>query len=134
MLFRRPMVCSQWCTHDYVEKFAQSVTTPNCPRHFHTSTVISSLSIALPHFIPLSDLSVSASLTGLVMPWLGYRSPLVGSRSPLVRFSSFMSQLKYWHHRSLMYSSFISTSPVALLMVLICPMSFPVLSLAAVIL
>ena len=100
-------------------KSLQSVTTPNCPMHFHTSTSISSLPPALPHFIPLSALSVSASLTGLVMPWLDALSS-VSTRG----FSSFMSQLKYWPHRSLMYSSFISTSSVALLMVPICPMSF----------
>ena len=110
-------------------KSLQSVTTPNCPRHFHTSTGISSLPTALPHFIPLSSLCVSDSLTGLVMPWLGALSSV-----STLGFSSFMSQLKYWPHRSLMYSSFISTSPVALLMVLICPMSFPALSLAAAIL
>ena len=40
-------------------KSLQSVTTPNCPRHFHTSTGISSLPTALPHFIPFSALSLS---------------------------------------------------------------------------
>ena len=62
-------------------KSLQSVTTPKCPVHFHTSTGISSLPPTLPHFIPLSALTVSASLTGLVMPgWTPCpRSPLVDS-------------------------------------------------------
>ena len=84
--------------HDSVENL-QSVTTPNCPRHFHTSTGISSLPTALPHVIPLSALAVSASLAGIVMPWLGALSSV-----SIRGFSSFMSQLKYWPNRSLMYS------------------------------
>ena len=121
-------------------KSFQSVTTcPNCPRSSSITTTGTllfcrccphgCLPFAVDTFIPLSALSISSSLTWLFMPWLGTLSS-VSTRG----FSSFTSQLKYWPHRSLMYSSFISTSPLALLMVLICPMSFPSLSLAAAIL
>ena len=113
--------------HDYVEKFAKchhSQLSQAFPYlHWY---LVAAHSLATLHPSQCS-LSVSASLTGLVMPWLGALSS-VSTRG----LSSFiiMSQLKYWPHRSLIYSSFISTSPVALLMVLICPMSFPALATA----
>ena len=56
-----------------------------CPQPCHTSSR-PVLSLSLPH-------------TGLVMPWLGALSS-VSTRG----LSSFISQLKYWPHRCLMYS------------------------------
>ena len=115
--------------HDSVEKFAKchhSQLSQAFP-YLHWYLVATHI-LATLHPSQCS-LSVSASLTGLVMPWLGALSS-VSTRG----FYLFMSQLKTWPHRSMMNSSFISTSPVALLMVLSCSMSFPALSLAAAIL
>ena len=68
----------------------QRVTTPNHPRHFHTSAGISSLPTAMPLFMPLSALSVSASLMGAVSPWVGSLSSV-----STLGFSSFTRKLKY---------------------------------------
>ena len=114
--------------HDSVEKFAKchhSQLSQAFPYlHWY---LVAAHSLATIH---PSQCSLYICLTDLARHALVGRLSSVSTRG----FSSFTSQLKYWPHRSLMYSSFISTSPLALLMVLICPMSFPSLSLAAAIL
>ena len=84
-------------------KSLQSVTTPNCPRHVHTSTGISSLPTPLPHFIPLSALYLC--LTDWARHTLVGR-PVLGLSTR--GFSSFISQLKYWPHRSLIFHQHLS--------------------------
>ena len=114
--------------HDYVEKFAKchhSQLSQACPYlHWH---IVAAHSLATLH---PSQCSLCICLTDwarhalVVHPVLGLHSWVIFIHEPL----------KYWPHRSLVYSSFISTYPVALLMVLICTMSFPALFLAAAIL
>ena len=114
--------------HDYVEKFAKchhSQLSQAFPYlHWY---LVAAHGLATIH---PSQCSLNICLTDLARHALVGRLSSVSTRG----FSSFTSQLKYWPHRSLMYSSFISTSPLALLMVLICPMSCPSLYLAAAIL
>ena len=101
---------------------------PKLPIHFHASAGISSAPTAFPLFIPLRAVSVSSSLMFSVIAWLGSLSSV-----PTLWFSLFISKLKYWPHRSLISSSFIKTSPVALLTLRIWHMSLPDRSLAAAI-
>ena len=87
-----------------------SIFIPKLPIYFQASAGISSVPTAFPHVIPLSAVSVSSSLMFRVIAWLGSLSYV-----STLWFSLFISMLKYWPHRSLLSSSFIKTSPVALL-------------------
>ena len=101
---------------------------PKLPIHFHASAGIWSAPTAFQIFFHLGTVSVSSSLMFRAMAWLMYLSSV-----STLWFSLFISMLKYWPHRSLISSSFIKTSPVALLTSRIWHMSLPDRSLAAAI-
>ena len=118
-------VLYSWCCWTiYIESLFQSC------QYISTPQLVFRLLLLPSHFSSLWWLavSVSSSLMFSVIAWLGSLSSV-----PTLWFSVFISKLKYWPHRSLISSSFVKTSPVALLTLRIWHMSLPDRSLASAI-
>ncbi|KAE8277085.1 hypothetical protein D5F01_LYC25126 [Larimichthys crocea] len=87
------------------------------PRHFHTSTGISSGPSAFPLFILFNALLTSSSLT------------VTSSALRSLSFSSFINSSKYSFHLPITLLAPVSTLPSLSLIILTCCTSFPSLSL-----
>ncbi|KAF7667108.1 hypothetical protein LDENG_00078360, partial [Lucifuga dentata] len=100
-------------------------STATSPRHFHTSTGISSGPTAFPLFILFSDL-LTSSLLIFATSWF---TTVTSSTLRSLSFSSFISSSKYSFHLPITLLAPVNTFPSLSLITLTCCTSFPSLFL-----